>query len=124
MRYKSVSDGNGVTVDVSKGPREWRIQFISANTPGNGDVGKFLDSLPSNKKIVFENVISSRLAGMLERRNYVAKGWDAASTSSVVPDMLRRQGFNVDKDVLFQGRPRHWVRPRLSHKELQIGMEL
>jgi hypothetical protein len=48
--------------------KEIHIPFIEAVTEGNGDVGRFLDSLPDNAVIV--NVVNTRLAGMLIRRGF------------------------------------------------------
>lgn len=47
------------------------IGVISADTPGSGDVGRYLDSLPHDRRVVVPNVLSDRLAGMLERRGFV-----------------------------------------------------
>ncbi len=46
------------------------IPVIMADSPGSGDVGRFLDSLPRHKAIKFPTVISLTLAGMLKRRGY------------------------------------------------------
>ncbi len=44
------------------------IPLIRAEHEGSGDVGRFLDSLPSGVKI--PNVTSRRLLGMLQRRGF------------------------------------------------------
>lgn len=44
---------------------------IAAERPGTGDVGRWLDALPTNRTIKFPTVISAKLAMMLERRGYV-----------------------------------------------------
>lgn len=44
------------------------IPLVTAEHEGNGDVGRFIDSLSS--RCVFANVCSPRLQGMLERRGY------------------------------------------------------
>lgn len=46
------------------------IPLIRAEEPGSGDVGRFLDGLPRDRRIVFPNVLSDRLRGMLERRGF------------------------------------------------------
>ena len=59
----------GYTVDV--GP-DLYVPLIEAMKPGSGDVGRYLDSLPIDRRIVVPNVISARLAGMLARRGFSA----------------------------------------------------
>lgn len=44
------------------------VPWLEATTEGNGDVGRFLDSLDSGTKI--PTVISTRLVGMLARRGW------------------------------------------------------
>jgi hypothetical protein len=52
------------------------IPVITADNEGSGDVGRFLDSLPTDRRVVVPNVISPRLAGMLVRRGFaVASEW-------------------------------------------------
>lgn len=46
------------------------VGAISAVTPRNGDVGHYLDSLPTDRPVLFPNVINDRLAEMLERRGF------------------------------------------------------
>jgi hypothetical protein len=46
------------------------IPMVIAEHEGTGDVGRYLDSLPTNRRIVVEECISMRLAGMLERRGF------------------------------------------------------
>jgi hypothetical protein len=45
-----------------------RIEQLKAVREGCGDVGRFLDSLPTN--VVIWNVVSDRLEGMLRRRGW------------------------------------------------------
>ena len=47
------------------------IPIIQAETPGSGDVGRYLDSLPSDRTIRVPNVLSDILAAMLARRGFV-----------------------------------------------------
>lgn len=47
------------------------IPVITAGDPGNGDVGRFLDSLPRDRDVKFPCVISPILDGMLRRRGFV-----------------------------------------------------
>lgn len=46
------------------------IPLVHAEKRGNGDVGRFLDSLPRDRRVCFPTVISSRLVGMLKRRGF------------------------------------------------------
>lgn len=46
------------------------IPLVIAIEPGSGAVARFLDSLPRDQRVVFPNVISSALAGMLVRRDF------------------------------------------------------
>ena len=54
--------------------REWNdslyIPYIRADREGNGDVGRYLDSLPTDRRVVVPCVISKRLEGMLKRRGF------------------------------------------------------
>lgn len=59
----------GYTVDM--GEQGLYIPLIDAEAPGSGDVGRYLDSLPKDRRVVVPNVISARLAGMLDRRGFV-----------------------------------------------------
>lgn len=47
---------------------EIHIPVVVAVTEGSGDVGRFLDSL--SERCVVVSVVSTRLAGMLERRGF------------------------------------------------------
>ena len=58
----------GYSVDTPEG---LYIPFIMAARPGAGDVGRFLDSLPLDRRVVVPCVISPLLASMLERRGFV-----------------------------------------------------
>ncbi len=60
----------GVLGHAEEDEKEIWIGFILAEREGNGDVGRYLDSLPRSKHIAVPNVISARLAGMLLRRGF------------------------------------------------------
>ena len=61
----------GVKADIhDEGIRGIYIPVIMALVPGSGDVGRYLDALPRDRRIVFPTVISNRLIGMLERRGF------------------------------------------------------
>ena len=57
----------GYTVDV--GP-DLYVPLIEATQPGSGDVGRYFDSLPRDRRVVVPNVISAQLEGMLARRGF------------------------------------------------------
>lgn len=61
----------GVRAIVFDTPDGIYIPMIAADRPGNGDVARYLDALPTNRRVVFPTVISARLRGMLERRGFV-----------------------------------------------------
>lgn len=54
---------------VDRGNDVIYIEQLRAVKEGNGDVGRFLDSLPANALIW--NVTSARLEGMLRRRGWI-----------------------------------------------------
>jgi hypothetical protein len=68
-----------------------RITWVSALRPGSGDVGRWLDTLPSDQTIWVSAVVSPRLAGMLARRGFIDTGRG---------NMVRRQSMAT------QGEPR------------------
>lgn len=72
---------SGYSVDTEAG---LYIPVVQASNPGNGDVGRWLDSLPKDRRIVFASVFSTRLVGMLERRGwtFIAE-WDERSGEHV-----------------------------------------
>lgn len=59
----------GWTRDLADGGLE--IPSLRAESEGNGDIGRYLDALPKNRKIVVPLVTNPRLMGMLERRGFV-----------------------------------------------------
>lgn len=46
------------------------IGVLAATTPFNGDVGRYLDSIPKSKTVRVMDVMEPILEGMLERRGY------------------------------------------------------
>ena len=46
------------------------LTFLYAVRPGSGDVGRMLDNLPKDRKVIVPTVLSGRLDGMLRRRNF------------------------------------------------------
>lgn len=51
-------------------PEGLYVPIITADEPGTGDVARFLDSLPRDKRVVFPSVWSLRLREMLLRRGF------------------------------------------------------
>ena len=72
---------DGANVEVAPGvegvvkvfPNMIEIISIRAQSEGSGQVGEYLDSLPTDCRIVVPNVLNDRLAGMLERRGFTRK---------------------------------------------------
>lgn len=64
------------------------IPAIRAETPGRGDVGRFLDGLPKGCRVVFPAVISAILEGMLRRRGFTEVTYVDGS-GHVQVDMVR-----------------------------------
>lgn len=46
------------------------IPVVFAEREGAGDVGRYLDTLPKDKTVIFPTVLSARLEGMLKRRGF------------------------------------------------------
>jgi hypothetical protein len=54
------------------------VPVIYSTEPGRGNVSRYLDSLPRDRRVVVPCVISSTLAGMLVRRGFVEEWeWNA-----------------------------------------------
>lgn len=51
-------------------PDEVIIPVVYAEDEGSGAVGKWLDSLPTDRTVTFSTVLSGRLTGMLKRRGF------------------------------------------------------
>lgn len=60
----------GVRAVVFDTPTGIYIPVITAERPGNGEVARYLDALPTDRRIVFPTVISAQLRAMLERRGF------------------------------------------------------
>lgn len=58
----------GYTVETPEGIY---IPWIQAEREGDGRVGRYLDALPCDRRVVFPTIISARLAGMLARRGFI-----------------------------------------------------
>lgn len=47
-----------------------RVTVVLSDTPGNGDCARWLDTLRTDRAVIFQAVISIRLAEMLHRRGF------------------------------------------------------
>lgn len=66
----------GYTVETDDG---LYVPVITAEREGSGDVGRFLDSLPKDRRVVVPNVVNPRLEGMLIRRGFtLTEEWSDA----------------------------------------------
>lgn len=61
----------GWTRDLADGSLE--IPSLRAEHEGDGSVGKYINSLPRDRKIIVPLVTNPRLAGMLDRRGFVER---------------------------------------------------
>ena len=76
----------GYTLEFGRG---LYVPWIAAEREGQGDVGRYLDALPCNQRVVFPNVISPRLAGMLLRRGFHVEDEWAAEFNEYVECFVR-----------------------------------
>ena len=70
-------------------PSATYIPAIMATAPGSGDVGRYLDSLPTDRTIKVPGVLSPRLAGMLQRRGFTERLEWASEYGETVPVYVR-----------------------------------
>lgn len=69
--FVPIADGvHGLVRDL---PGRLEIGGVRADVEGSGAVGRYLDALPRDRKIVVPYVTSDRLAGMLARRGFVPR---------------------------------------------------
>ena len=62
--------GPGVRGYAQEHRGELWVSVVWAEREGSGDVGRWLDTLPKDRTVVFSRVLSARLAGMLDRRGF------------------------------------------------------
>lgn len=77
----------GYTVD--NGEQGLYVPLIESTDPGQGNVGRYLDTLPRDRRVVVPNVINVKLAGMLERRGFVVEDEWAEDFGEWVPCHVR-----------------------------------
>ena len=81
---------SGVLGYSMKTPRGLYIPWIQAETEGDGRVGRYLDGLPLDRRVVFPTIISARLVGMLARRGFTP-GWEWAEEAGEMVDFMERK---------------------------------
>lgn len=62
--------GPGVRGCAFDTPKGIYIPLLRAEQPGSGDVARFLDALPTDRRVAFPCVISVWLAEMLRKRGF------------------------------------------------------
>jgi hypothetical protein len=60
----------GVMGYVETLPGAMLVYWIEATAPGSGHVGRYLDRLPTDRVVLFVDVLNPTLAGMLHRRGF------------------------------------------------------
>jgi hypothetical protein len=66
------------------------VMWLRAETEGSGDVGRWLDGLPTDRLVKVVAVTSDRLAGMLERRGFVQRMVLMPAADDWVPAHIRK----------------------------------
>jgi len=78
----------GYTVDC--GDKGLYVPLVSTTKPGEGRVGLYIDSLPRDRRVVFPNVLSPILKGMLIRRGFTLTREFAEEFNDFVPCWERK----------------------------------
>ena len=76
----------GYSIETERG---LYIPWVQAEVEGDGRVGRYLDSLPRDRRVVFPTIISGRLAGMLARRGFTP-GYEWAEEVGETVDFMER----------------------------------
>lgn len=92
MHASSGLVADGVLAHVVERRKWTEIRAVLADHPRiPGAVGRWLDTLPADRKVIVPAVVSARLAGMLERRGFAAEPWwDDTLDMADVGAMIRR----------------------------------
>jgi len=77
----------GYTMEIDG---ELYVPLVIADRPGNGDVGRYLDGLPTDHTVKFPNVISDKLRGMLLCRGFIDSEEWAPEWHCMCDVMVRR----------------------------------
>jgi hypothetical protein len=76
MRTKCVPVADGVLAHVLDNGVWVEVRGVLSDTPRiPGAVGRWLDTLPHDRRVIVPAVISDRLRGMLARRGFVEQRW-------------------------------------------------
>lgn len=76
--------------NADMGEKGLYVPWIQAEHEGSGDVGRYLDRLPRDRRVVFPTILSARLAGMLARRGFVP-GQEWADEVGEWVDLMERR---------------------------------
>lgn len=83
--------GNGLEMYVRRpSSRTLEIDSVTAENPGQGALGRFLDAYEGDNAIFIENIMNERLADYLRRRGYEING-DFGNMSRTVSASKRRE---------------------------------
>jgi len=66
------------------------IPLVIADREGSGDVGRWLDTLPKDRDIIFPNIVNQRLGDMLLRRGFFICEAEAQPALGRGPGVVRR----------------------------------
>lgn len=76
MRAKCIPVADGVLADVLDNGVWVEVRGVMASEPRvPGAVGRWLDMLPTDRRVIVPAVISERLEGMLDRRGFKRRRW-------------------------------------------------
>jgi hypothetical protein len=76
MRARAIAVAPGVLAEVIDDGGPLEVRSVLADEPGvPGAVGRWLDTLPRDRKVIVPAVVSPRLAGMLVRRGFARRRW-------------------------------------------------
>jgi hypothetical protein len=83
----------GYTVDTDHG---LYVPLIESTEERQGNVGRYLDSLPTDRRVVVPNVINGLLADMLHRRGFILVEEWSEQMEEMVPCWERKPDVAVD----------------------------
>lgn len=95
----------GYSIDEEDGSL-W-IPLIYAEDEGAGDVGRYLDSLPTDRTIVVPNVINPRLEQMLARRGFTERVYELTKFEQNTLELEAEGEWDVEPAVPVWMRDAH-----------------
>lgn len=99
MASMAVPVADGVLAHVIERRKWLEIRGILAGSPRiPGAVGRWLDTLPTDRKIIVPAVVSPRLAGMLARRGFADEAWWDDTLSTEDPGAMIRRPTPTTED--------------------------